>query len=447
MKKNRLWGLAALLMTAIMVFSAISLSAGADSKMLSEDEINGIVGASTDGSQVSSPFTQVAAQVRNSVVGINNYQNVTSYYGYGFGYGRGENQTTEKLVATGSGVVITKYGHSKGELAPLEIWEAGHPVPDENSLKATQRAIELVRDLTERDTVLFLISGGGSALFEKPLISLKELQDITSDLLASGADIVSMNTVRKRLSSVKGGKFARLCAPAHVYAIVLSDIIGDPLDMIASGPAYPDSSTCEEAMEVIRKFKIMLPEDAEKALREETPKTLDNVETVITGSVTELAAAGQQAAEELGYEPWLLTTSLNCQAKEAGSFLAAIGRQYAASGKKMAVLAGGETVVHLHGRGKGGRNQEIALSAADGIAGLDNVAVFSFGSDGTDGPTDAAGGYGDGHTKEKLLEQGLAISDVLDKNDAYHALEKTGGLLITGATGTNVNDLSVLLIG
>lgn len=233
-----------------------------------------------------------------------------------------------------AGIVITKYGHSKGELAPLEIWEAGHPVPDENSLKATQRAIELVRDLTERDTVLFLISGGGSALFEKPLISLKELQDITSDLLASGADIVSMNTVRKRLSSVKGGKFARLCAPAHVYAIVLSDIIGDPLDMIASGPAYPDSSTCEEAMEVIRKFKIMLPEDAEKALREETPKTLDNVETVITGSVTELAAAGQQAAEELGYEPWLLTTSLNCQAKEAGSFLAAIGRQYAASGKR-----------------------------------------------------------------------------------------------------------------
>ena len=256
-----------------------------------------------------------------------------------------------------------------------------------------------------------------------------------------------MNTVRKRLSAVKGGKFARLCAPAQVYAIVLSDIIGDPLDMIASGPAYPDSSTCEEALEVIRKFKIMLPADAEKDLGEETPKTLDNVETVITGSVTELAAAGQKAAEKLGYETWLLTTSLNCQAKEAGSFLAAIGRQYAASGKKLAVLAGGETVVHLHGRGKGGRNQEIALAAADGIAGLDNVAVFSFGSDGTDGPTDAAGGYGDGTTKARLAEEGIAISDVLDKNDAYHALEKTKGLLITGATGTNVNDLSVLLIG
>ena len=276
-----------------------------------------------------------------------------------------------------AGIVITKYGHSKGELAPLEIWEAGHPVPDENSLKATQRAIDLVKDLGADDTVLFLISGGGSALFEKPLISLKELQSITSDLLASGADIVSMNTVRKRLSSVKGGKFAKLCAPAKVYAIVLSDIIGDPLDMIASGPAYPDSSTCEEALEVIRKYKIMLPEDAEKALREETPKQLENVETVITGSVTELAAAGQKAAESLGYETMLLTTSLNCQAKEAGNFLAAIGRQYAHSGRKLAVLAGGETVVHLHGRGKGGRNQEIALAAADGIAGLKNTAVFS----------------------------------------------------------------------
>ena len=346
-----------------------------------------------------------------------------------------------------AGIVITKYGHSKGALPPLEIWEAGHPVPDENSLKATQRAIELVQGLQEEDTVLFLISGGGSALFEKPLISLQELQSITSDLLASGADIVSMNTIRKRLSSVKGGKFAHLCAPAKVYAIVLSDIIGDPLDMIASGPAYPDSSTCEEALAAIRKFKIQLPADAEQALREETPKALDNVETVITGSVTELAAAGRQAAEKLGDETCLLTTSLNCQAKEAGSFLAAIGRQYASSGKKLAVLAGGETVVHLHGHGKGGRNQEMALAAAEGIAGLDNVAVFSFGSDGTDGPTDAAGGFADGYTKQQLAEQGIAISDVLDQNDAYHALAKTGGLLITGATGTNVNDLSVLLIG
>ena len=333
------------------------------------------------------------------------------------------------------GIVITKYGHSKGELPPLEIWEAGHPVLDENSLKATERAIDLVSGLTAEDTVLFLISGGGSALFEKPLIPLKELQAITSDLLASGADIVSMNTVRKRLSAVKGGKFAQLCAPAKVYAIVLSDIIGDPLDMIASGPAYPDTSTSEQALEVIRKYKIMVSPEAAAALQQETPKALDNVETIITGSVTELAAAGKAAAEALGYETLVLTTSLACQARE-----------YAGKGKKLAFMAGGETVVHLHGRGKGGRNQELALSAGEGISGLTNAAVFSFGSDGTDGPTDAAGGYADGSTKTKLLEQGITIPGVLEQNDAYHALEKTGGLLITGATGTNVNDLAVLLL-
>ncbi|WP_270440376.1 glycerate kinase type-2 family protein [Acidaminococcus provencensis] len=344
------------------------------------------------------------------------------------------------------GIVITKYGHSKGELPPLEIWEAGHPVLDENSLKATERAIDLVSGLTAEDTVLFLISGGGSALFEKPLIPLKELQAITSDLLASGADIVSMNTVRKRLSAVKGGKFAQLCAPAKVYAIVLSDIIGDPLDMIASGPAYPDTSTSEQALEVIRKYKIMVSPEAAAALQQETPKALDNVETIITGSVTELAAAGKAAAEALGYETLVLTTSLACQAKEAGSFLGAIAREYAGKGKKLAFMAGGETVVHLHGRGKGGRNQELALSAGEGISGLTNAAIFSFGSDGTDGPTDAAGGYADGSTKTKLLEQGITIPGVLEQNDAYHALEKTGGLLITGATGTNVNDLAVLLL-
>ena len=350
----------------------------------------------------------------------------------------------EKIDA---GIVITKYGHKKGDLPPLEIWEAGHPVPDQNSLDATQRAIDLVSNLTKEDTVLFLISGGGSALFEKPLIPLKELQDITSDLLGSGADIVSMNIVRKRLSAVKGGKFAQLCAPASVYAIILSDSIGDPLDMIASGPAYPDSSTCADVEKIIRKYKIMLPEDGQEALKVETPKKLDNVETVITGSVTELAAAGKKAAEALGYTTTLLTTSLTCEAREAGSFLAAIGREYAHAGKKLAFLAGGETVVRLVGHGKGGRNQEIALAAAEGIAGLSNVAVFSFGSDGTDGPTDAAGGYADGTTQKQLAASGISISSVLEENDAYHALEKMQGLLVTGATGTNVNDLSVLLIG
>ncbi len=344
------------------------------------------------------------------------------------------------------GIVITKYHHAKGPLPPFEIREAGHPVLDANSVSATARAIEMVSGLTADDTVLLLLSGGGSALFEKPLVPLAELQQITSQLLASGADIVSMNTVRKRLSAVKGGKFALLCRPARVYAIVLSDIIGDPLDMIASGPAYPDSTTCSDARKVCERFHIQLSPEAQACLDRETPKTLDNVDTVITGSVTELAAAGKRAAEARGYKALVLTSSLDCQAREAGSFLAAIAREYRDKGEKLAFLAGGETVVHLLGKGKGGRNQEIALSAAEGIRGIPNAAVFSFGSDGTDGPTDAAGGYADGMTAEKLAAQGISIPEVLDANDAYHALQKADGLIITGPTGTNVNDLSVLLI-
>ena len=193
------------------------------------------------------------------------------------------------------GIVITKYDHVKGPIEGCECWEAGHPVPDENSFSATDRAIELVSGLTEEDTVVFLISGGGSALFEKPLIPGEEIQDITAQLLKSGASIIEMNTIRKRLSQVKGGRFAELCSPAKVYSIVLSDIIGDPLDMIASGPAYPDSSTREDALEIVKKYKLSLSDTARECLRHETPKELHNVETVITGSVRELCRAAKAA--------------------------------------------------------------------------------------------------------------------------------------------------------
>ncbi len=343
------------------------------------------------------------------------------------------------------GVVVTKYDHVKGALPRCECVEAGHPVPDENSFRGTQKALDLVSGLTETDTVLFLLSGGGSALFEKPLIPGAELQDITSQLLASGADIVEMNTIRKRLSAVKGGRFAQLCAPARVMTVVLSDIIGDPLDMIASGPAYPDSSTCEQAIAIAEKYGLRLSDKAWELLRQETSKALTNVTTQVTGSVRELCAAAARACESLGYTPLLLTDCLCCQAKEAGSFLASIVKSHAASGQKLAFIAGGETVVKLTGKGLGGRNQEIALAAAAGIEGLD-AAVFSVGSDGTDGPTDAAGGYADGDTAEELRACGLTVDAVLRDNDAYHALKKTGGLIITGATGTNVNDVAVALL-
>ena len=344
------------------------------------------------------------------------------------------------------GVVVTKYDHVMGPIPNCDCFEAGHPVPDENSFRGTQAALDLVEHLKEEDTVLFLLSGGGSALFEKPLVGAAELQDVTHQLLACGADIVEINTIRKRLSQVKGGRFAKICAPAKVIAVVLSDILGDPLDMIASGPACPDTATAADAQRIAEKYKLRLSEEARRLLEVETPKALDNVETQINGSVRELCAAAAKTCRELGYEPVLLTDQLRCQAKEAGSFLASVLKTHCGCGKSMAFIAGGETVVILTGKGKGGRNQELALEAGNEIAGMKGAAVFSVGSDGTDGPTDAAGGYADGETKETLKQAGILIDDVLTNNDAYHALEKTGGLIFTGPTGTNVNDVAVALL-
>ena len=302
------------------------------------------------------------------------------------------------------GVVITKYGHSGGPLAGIACFEGGHPIPDEGSCRGTRAALALARDLGAQDTVVFLLSGGGSALLEQPLVPLSELQDITGQLLACGADIVEINTIRKRLSAVKGGRFAQACAPARVLCIVLSDILGDPLDMIASGPACADSSTCRDAERVVKKYGLRLSGKARACLQHETPKHLDNVEARITGSVRELCAAAAAAASSLGYEPILLTDQLSCQAREAGVFLADIVRTHR------------------------------------------SPAVFSVGSDGTDGPTDAAGGYADGDTLAALRAAGLDPFAVLNNNDSYTALKAVDGLLFTGPTGTNVNDVAVALI-
>ena len=345
-----------------------------------------------------------------------------------------------------SGVVVTKYDHSKGRIGNLEIYEGGHPVPDENSYKGTSAAIKAVEGLGEEDIVLFLVSGGGSALFEKPLIPSSDMSLLTSELLASGASITEMNTIRKRMSAVKGGKFALLCKPAKVFSIVLSDIIGDPLDMIASGPAYPDSSTREEAEAIAEAYGLTLTDEMKKLLAEETPKSLDNVETHVTGSVRELCASASRAAEELGYKSFVITSYLSCIAREAGVMMADIAMHNKDSKESLAFIMGGETVVKLTGKGKGGRNQELALSAAPLLSSVENAAVFSVGSDGTDGPTDAAGGYVDSDTLSILKAKGIDVQKVLEDNDAYHALEKCGGLVITGPTGTNVNDVSVLLI-
>lgn len=345
-----------------------------------------------------------------------------------------------------AGVVITKTGHVGGELPRVTCYEAGHPIPDQRSYMATQAAIDLVKNLGAEDGVLFLISGGGSALFEQSMLSPPELEDLTRQLLACGADIVEINLIRKRLSHVKGGRFAKLCAPARVYSMILSDVLGDRLDMIASGPAYPDQTTYQQALEVIKKYDLKVSEAALALLRQEPPKELDNVESYIIGSVRQLCESARSTCLRLGYEPIVMTDKLSCEARAAGRWLAEKAKDCLARKVPIALIAGGETVVTLTGQGLGGRNQELALSAAAVIEGLDGIAIFSVGSDGTDGPTDAAGGYTDGDTARLLRQKGTHIEEALRDNDSYHALEQCGGLIITGPTGTNVNDLSAALI-
>jgi hydroxypyruvate reductase len=355
-------------------------------------------------------------------------------------------KTAAQCTEIDGGIVITKYGHIMGEIPGVRCFEAAHPVPDEAGVRATEQALELIGGLSADDTVLFLLSGGGSALFEKPLIALAEMQEITNALLASGAEITEINSIRKRLSAVKGGRFALACAPAKVEAVILSDILGDRVDMIASGPVSPDSSSCADALEVVRKYGINMSERALELLNKETPKSLENVFVQVVGSVRELCRAAEREAASLGYQTVFLTDMLSCEAKEAGRMLASIAQSHFGDGKKTAYILGGETVVHLTGNGMGGRNQELALAAAEGLSGI-NACVISVGSDGTDGPTDAAGGYADGTTLARLRNAGISLSETLKNNDAYNALKTVDGLVITGPTGTNVNDVAVMLIG
>jgi hydroxypyruvate reductase len=351
------------------------------------------------------------------------------------------------------GIVITKYEHSLGEIPGIEIFEAGHPISDENTILATQKAVNLAQSLGEDDELLFLVSGGGSALFELPLagLELAEVVALNNELLACGADIVEINMIRKRLSSVKAGRFAKLCSPAKVFAVVLSDILGDRLDSIASGPAAPDLSTAEDVLNVLKKYDLNPNEKIMEYLKKETPKELDNVDTVITGSVRILCESTANIAKELGYTPYLLATEINCEARDAGRMISAIAKQInlgnCAFKRPCAVIFGGETVVKVKGSGKGGRNQELVLAAAEGISGIKDMVIFSVGSDGTDGPTDAAGGIVDGATMLRLKEKGLSYTEILENNDAYNGLAEIGGLIITGPTGTNVNDVTVILCG
>ena len=283
-----------------------------------------------------------------------------------------------------TGIVITKYGHAQGTIPGVVCREAGHPVPDENSFSAAREALALTENLTADDTVLFLLSGGGSALFESPLVPGAELQDITAQLLACGADIVEINTIRKRLSAVKGGRFARHCAPAHVFAVILSDIVGDPVDMIASGPVSPDSSTCADALAAAEKYALRLSDTARRLLAQETPKTADNVTVRVTGSVRELCAAAAAACRKRGYAPEILTDCEQGVAREVGARPS--GARSRAGECVLQHTAGHalyprrRAVVSSPGTARGRRNRELALAAAAEIARTENIVVFSVSS-------------------------------------------------------------------
>ncbi len=364
------------------------------------------------------------------------------------------------------GIAITKYGHTglAGLPGTIDVFEAGHPIPDEKGVAATAEAVKLLEDADGSILVVCLISGGGSALLVSPRegITLADKQAVTNLLLKAGADITELNTVRKHLSRVKGGRLAEISYPARTISLVLSDVIGDPLDVIASGPTSPDRTTYEQALEALDKRGVSkrVPGNVLRLLRggaaglfPETPKpgsrVFQTVENVIVGNNRLATVAAAEKAEELGFAATVLSNKVNGEARKTAASLAREAlriRKVRAKVKPVCLIQGGETTVTVKGSGHGGRNTESALSFAIEIAGTGGIAMLSAGTDGTDGPTDAAGAIVDGQAVERMNAIGIDPITCLNENDSYTCLQKEGGLLITGPTGTNVMDLQIVLI-
>lgn len=344
------------------------------------------------------------------------------------------------------GIVITKYDHLSALPDKITGYEAAHPIPDLNTVFASEQALKMCLTLTAQDNLIFLISGGGSALFEIPLVELEELESITDALIRSGATIDEINIIRKHLSQVKGGRFANLLK-CHIEALLLSDVIGGRVDSIASGPCSPDTSTSKEALLITERYNIPLSEKAKKSIAIETPKEIKNANVTVVGDLSTLCDAAADRANQLGYMPVIMSKSLTGECHAAiTSIIEQAETMENASDKKTALIYGGEVTVNLVGDGVGGRNQEMVLYAVKMIAGK-NMVLMCAGSDGTDGPTDAAGAIADGTSLSQFQAQGINIDDYLANNDSYHALKLTGDLIFTGATGTNVNDLILVLMG
>ncbi len=366
------------------------------------------------------------------------------------------------------GLVIVKDGYTSGaktqsSSGKIEIVQASHPIPDERGLQATNRILALLEAADQDDLIICLISGGGSALLTAPEagISLQDLQALTKQLLASGASIHEINALRKHLDQVKGGGLAQAGNPAHMLSLILSDVVGNSLDVIASGPTVADNSSFQECHDILERYKLLdkIPVNVLKRIRQgvsgqqpETPKPGEaffaNVHNAIIGSNHVAAQAALEKAAQEGYNVMLLTTYLQGEARQVGRLLVAIARQVAESNQPIprpaCILAGGETTVTLHGDGLGGRNQELALGAVVELAGLQDIALVSLATDGGDGPTDAAGAVVTGQTLSRAEGIGLVPAKFLARNDSYHFFQPLGDLLKPGPTLTNVNDLVFL---
>jgi glycerate 2-kinase len=364
-----------------------------------------------------------------------------------------------------SGIISVKYGHGK-YIAPLQVMEGGHPYPDAAGCEAAQMIFSLVANADKNDLIISLISGGGSALLPLPAgdISLDEKIKTTELLLACGADIYEVNTVRKHISRIKGGQLAVAAYPAPVCNLLLSDVLGDRPDVIASGPFVPDNSSFVEAKAVLQKYNLFkkVPRNVRMYIDEgctgkhpETPKEKDrvftHVHTRIIGSNRLFLEAAKKKAKELGFHTVIITSSIKGEARELGVFLSAMTRELRQHNNPVTppacILIGGETTVSLRGNGKGGRNQECCLAAVKGIAGLKDVIIFCAGTDGTDGPTDAAGAFCTGDTLEMGKKKEIEPEDYLRRNDSYHYFQQVGNLILTGPTGTNLMDIYMILVG
>jgi len=363
------------------------------------------------------------------------------------------------------GVIVTKHGHGM-PLKKIRLYEAGHPVPDQRGIEGAEEMLSLVQAAGEGGLVLCLISGGGSALMVSPAagITLEDKQAVTRLLLACGADIHEINTIRKHLSRIKGGGLAGLAYPATLVNLILSDVVGDDLNVIASGPTVPDTSTFKDARKICQKYGIwnQVPASVRKRFDAglqgdipETPKAGDrifkeNCSQLVGTNMQALEAAGVKASS-LGYSAMILSSTIQGEAREAAKVLAGVAREVRESGNPIAppacILCGGETTVTIRGEGRGGRNQEFALSAACAIENLDDVVILAGGTDGNDGPTDAAGAIADGGTLARAAESGLDPQDHLERNDAYHFFQPLQDLLMTGPTGTNVMDVYMVMVG